>query len=193
LFSKIFVLGRQLSLEALTGLVAALLLLTVGSLLGDRMRHCGAALLLLAGFVIYELESRGEGTVVGVFNLMPLQGQLANEWGGVGSVLEGVWPFAGLSVLVGLRTVPCARMASRGSFFLAAFVLFPESLQLRYQDVAPTSRSPSWPSSVGSRVFFTFIILEEKKLSAPDAAPAPQFAVQKGSGFSTGRRPVLGE
>lgn len=99
LCSKIFFTGRQLSLEALTGLALGSALAGVLARL-PRTWQCYAGLaLLIAGFVIMETKAGPTATPSPPFNWIPFRGQLSNELNGFETILEGAWPFAGLSYL----------------------------------------------------------------------------------------------
>ena len=141
LCGKIFILGRQISLEALGGLLAAAALWAVMSPFGERVRHYLAMLLLLAGFAAYELKSGAGSSVAAGFNWVPFQGQLARELTGFGSILEGVWPFAALSLLSLLPSQKGKGVFALGGTFVLLFVFTLEWQQLsipgRSADLTP--------------------------------------------------------
>lgn len=136
LCAKIFIQGRQLSLEALAGLFAAVPLLVAAGLLGEKSRRLMGCLLLVAGFAFYELKP-GVGSVAGAFSWIPLQGQLAHELSGFGTILEGIWPFAALSVLVAR-----GGKQSRGSFWAGAAVVFSFVFALEWLQLEIPGRTP---------------------------------------------------
>ena len=93
---KALVVGRQLSLEALAGLVVGLL---VAYVLPRRMKPVVAAGAIVAAFVVDELRPVASSrAVLYTFNWIPFRGQMATESGFVG-ILEGFWPFAALAYL----------------------------------------------------------------------------------------------
>jgi hypothetical protein len=133
LFGKIFVSGRQLSLEALAGLVTGLTLSSVLTVLKRRSCLYAAALLVIAGFAIYEVKPGTTTVISGSFNWVPLGGQLGYELTGFGTILEGMWPFAALSylyLLLQLHQERLALCAVCGSVVIFISVLGLEWLQL---------------------------------------------------------------
>ncbi|BCG47625.1 VanZ family protein [Citrifermentans bremense] len=136
LCGKIFILGRQLSLEALAGLFAAVPLLAVAGLLGEKSRRLIGCLLLVTGFALYELKP-GAGGLAGGFGWVPFQGQLAHELTGFGSILEGVWPFAALWILIASVGGETRGGAWPGAAAVFAFVLALEWLQLEIPGRTP--------------------------------------------------------
>jgi len=141
LSSKIFILGRELSLEALSGLLGAVALWVVMSLCRERMRRYLAMSLVLVGFAVYELKSGGGGSVAASFNWIPFRGELARELTGFGSILEGVWPFAALSLFFLLPSRKGERAFIVGGILVLLFVFTLEWLQLtipgRSADLTP--------------------------------------------------------
>uniref|UniRef100_C6DZU8 VanZ family protein n=1 Tax=Geobacter sp. (strain M21) TaxID=443144 RepID=C6DZU8_GEOSM len=137
LCAKIFIQGRQLSLEALAGLLAAVPLLVAAGLMGEKSRRVfSGCLLLIAGFAFYELKP-GVGSVAGGFSWIPLQGQLAHELSGFGTILEGVWPFAAMALLV----AP-GREEARGSSAPGAAAVFCFVFALEWVQLAIPGRTP---------------------------------------------------
>lgn len=136
LCGKIFILGRQLSLEALAGLFAAVPLLAVAGLLGEKSRRLMGCLLLVTGFALYELKP-GAGGLAGGFGWVPFQGQLAHELTGFGTIFEGIWPFAALSVLF----AP-ARAKAQAPQWLGAAALFCLVFALEWLQLSIPGRSP---------------------------------------------------
>lgn len=130
LTAKIFVLGRQLSLEALSALPVAVVLWSAMSFFSERMRGHAATLLLLVGFAVYELRSGVRGVAVESFNWVPFRGQLARELSGFGTILEGVWPFAALSLLLLARPGSRFRLAAAGGLFVFVLVFALEWRQI---------------------------------------------------------------
>ena len=137
LTAKIFVLGRQLSLEALSALPVAVVLWSAMSFFSERMRGHAATLLLLVGFAVYELKPvAGAVATVESFNWVPFRGQLARELSGFGTILEGLWPFAALSLLLMVRTGSRLRGAAAGGVCVFAFVF-----ALEWQQITIPGRS----------------------------------------------------
>lgn len=133
---KPFIVERQLSLEALSGLVVAgaFLGLAPG---GKALRALLAIVCIVAGFVVQELTPFS-GTTHG-FNWIPFAGQVDNTVSGFGSILEGVWPFVALSALTmlgfGLKRKPM--LYGGGIFLLLVFGLEWAQTQVpgRYGDI----------------------------------------------------------
>lgn len=104
---KPFIVERQLSLEAISGLVVAGALLALAPR-GKGARALLAMLCIVAGFMVQELTPFS-GTTHD-FNWMPFAGQVDNTVSGFASILEGVWPFVALSALTmlgfGLKKKP---------------------------------------------------------------------------------------
>ncbi|WP_026840907.1 VanZ family protein [Citrifermentans bremense] len=136
LCAKVFIQGRQLSLEALAGLFAAVPLLLAAGFLGEKSRRLMGCLLLVAGFAFYELKP-GVGSVAAAFSWIPFKGQLAHELSGFGSILEGVWPFAAMSLLFAQ-----GREQARGPSWPGAAAVFSFVFLLEWQQLAIPGRSP---------------------------------------------------
>jgi VanZ family protein len=100
LLLKIVVEGRQLSLEAVGGALAACLFL----LLAGRLRQVAWMGMLLtgAGFVISELAPGPDGMLYG-FNWIPLVGQM-RSLSGLQNILEIFWPFFAIAYFARLLT-----------------------------------------------------------------------------------------
>jgi VanZ family protein len=96
---KVLVVGRQLSLEALTGALLALLFLA--SL--RRMPPKAAAIIGIAcvapGFTLYELAAPGAAMVSYSFNWVPFAGQMSSI-NGLENILEILWPFLAIGYFV---------------------------------------------------------------------------------------------
>lgn len=91
LMLKIFIQGRQLSLEALAGAAAALALLALVRRPGARRGHALAGMAAVAaGFIIAECAP-GKTLQTFGFNWVPLAGQL-NSLSGFQDILEFIWP-----------------------------------------------------------------------------------------------------
>ena len=136
LLLKPFIVTRQLSREALFGLVFAGLLL---SILPNRkpLQVLLAMLFIFGGFIVAELTPAGGS--FHPFNWIPFAGQIDDTVGGFGSILDGVWPFvalAGLTILgFGVRRKPM--LWSGGALLIGVFALewMQQSVPGRYGDV----------------------------------------------------------
>jgi VanZ family protein len=96
---KVLVVGRQLSVEALTGaFIAVLVLLPL-----QRAPQKAAAILGIAciagGFTLYELLAPGTLLVFYSFNWVPFAGQMSSIRG-LENVLQILWPFLALGYFV---------------------------------------------------------------------------------------------
>jgi VanZ family protein len=140
LLYKIPVVGRQLSLEALAGALAAAALIVPLHALRPGWSACASALLILAGFVCAELASEPD-SVRHSFNWVPFRGQLENTLAGIVSILELVWPAAAIAYLARSATPPARRraMAWSGGATLALLVFglewYQQYLPGRYGDI----------------------------------------------------------
>jgi len=130
LCAKIFVLGRQISTEALGGLLAAAVLLAFLSGLSRELRCYGGVILVLAGFATYELKGGGGAVRPVGFNWVPFRGQLVRELNGFGTILEGIWPFAALSLFLLSRVGARRGVALTGGIITLLFVFLLEWRQL---------------------------------------------------------------
>ncbi len=104
---KPFIVDRQLSLEAITGLVVAGILLGLAPR-GKALRALLAIICIVSGFAVQELTPLGDA--MHRFNWIPFAGQIDNTVPGFASILEGVWPFVALTALTmfgfGVRRKP---------------------------------------------------------------------------------------
>lgn len=97
---KIIIEGRQLSLEAVAGALAAWIFLLAAS--GLRQAAWPGMLLIGAGFVVSELAPGPDGMLYG-FNWIPLVGQM-RSLSGLQNILEIFWPFFAIACLARLGT-----------------------------------------------------------------------------------------
>jgi len=95
---KIPIEGRQVSLEALTGLFGGALLAALGSVRGGRFAAWLGGFAVLIGFWISQLRP-GSGTTVGAaFNWIPFRGNLqVPGLMGLSGIFEILWQFAALA------------------------------------------------------------------------------------------------
>ncbi|TVR66322.1 MAG: DUF4962 domain-containing protein [Candidatus Competibacteraceae bacterium] len=106
LLLKVPVVSRQLSLEALVGLASVALLLPLLRTLPPRHRTVMAAIAILGGFILSALLAVDDPEALPrSFNWIPFQGYLPNIKGLAG-ILENLWPFFALAILVKLATPP---------------------------------------------------------------------------------------
>lgn len=129
LLAKVPIISRQLSLEALAGVL-------VGLALSRRLRDSGpgAAVLFLAAlgaFAVEELRSEGPSSgAVLAFNWIPFRTHLISELIGASDILSGAWPFLALAYVVsGWRSIEPRRTTLGGTVLVFAFVLALEWLQ----------------------------------------------------------------
>ena len=104
LLCKVVIVTRQLSLEAILGAVAALVITLPFLALRRRSVAATSMLLIVGGFSIAEMAG-GAGSVH-PFNWIPFAGHLENPLIGIASILEEIWPAAALAVLARLATPP---------------------------------------------------------------------------------------
>lgn len=98
---KIFVAGRQLSLEALAGLGFAVgLLLFLQRLPRGGLFLSGGISVALA-YIADELRpDMSQAVAFHAFNWVPFSSQMGENVSGIGSILEGIWPFSMLGFFV---------------------------------------------------------------------------------------------
>jgi len=101
LFFKIFVAGRQLSLEALAGLGFAVgLLLFLQRLPRGGLFLSGGISVSLA-YIVDELRpDMSQAVAFHAFNWVPFSSQMGENISGIGSILDGIWPFSMLGFFV---------------------------------------------------------------------------------------------
>lgn len=107
---KIPVVGRQLSLEALAGALAALAVAPLFLALRARVIACVGAVLILGGFACAQL-SPGAAGVPHPFNWVPFGGHMQNPLTGVAAILEVLWPAGALAYLVRFAAAKARRTA----------------------------------------------------------------------------------
>jgi VanZ family protein len=96
LCAKPFIVARVLSLEAVAGFVAAVVLV-LGIPRNRTVRLLSSGAFIVAAFVISELAPV-DGGVLYSFNWIPLAGQTENTVNGFQNILETVWPFMAVTV-----------------------------------------------------------------------------------------------
>lgn len=102
LVSKVPILTRQLSLEALLGAGLAFVAYPLLRNLHARFALAGSS---IVGYVIVEQLRSAGGAATSAFNWVPFRGHLTNELIGVTDILENSWPFLALAFLF-LRLQP---------------------------------------------------------------------------------------
>ena len=137
---KIAVQGRQLSLEALAGAAAALLLLAASGRPGARPGHALAGMVAVAGALIIAESLPGKSWRTFSFNWVPLAGQL-NSLSGFQDILDFIWPCFALACFARYLTSGARawRPALCGGLVLGATLFWLEwsqqSVPGRYGDV----------------------------------------------------------
>ena len=140
LLSKIVIVMRQLSLEAATGALAAVVLCLPFLVLRTRAIAVISASFIVGGFAIAELASDPAGATR-AFNWIPFVGQMENPLIGIASILEEVWPATALAYLARFASPPRQRglVAVSGALALALLVFgfewYQQYLPARYGDV----------------------------------------------------------
>ena len=104
LLCKVVIVTRQLSLEAILGAAAALVLALPLQALTQRAAAVTSMLFIIGGFTVAEMAS-GTGSVH-PFNWIPFAGHLENPLIGIASILEDLWPAAALAALARLAAPP---------------------------------------------------------------------------------------
>lgn len=97
LLYKVPVVGRQLTLEALTGWLGAALLLAILPARMPVVRILSAAAALLTAHALAQFEP-GKDAATALINWIPFRGQVGTV-GGMLDILETLWPFMALGLL----------------------------------------------------------------------------------------------
>jgi VanZ family protein len=133
---KPFIMGRQISLEAICALGATGVLLMVAPK-GRALQALLSMLSIFAGFVTEELTPIGSATHA--FNWIPFAGQIDNTVAGFGSILESLWPFVALSALTilgfGVKRKPMLWVGSTLLILVFALEWMQQSVPGRYGDI----------------------------------------------------------
>jgi VanZ family protein len=162
LLLKVPVVGRQLSLEALSGLaLAALFLPLLNRLTEARILLAGIAL-LTGGYLTNSLTPAADaGALFYPFNWVPFKGHLPNIMG-LANILASLWPYAAAATLLRLMVPqPRQRAAALGGGLLVLLLTFgvewlQQSLPGRYPDFTDVLLALAgwflpwwlWPSAV---------------------------------------------
>jgi hypothetical protein len=123
---KVVVVGRQLSLEAVTGAMVATLLLLPLHRMASRIVAVTGIVLIAAGFALSELGAR-PGLPTYPFNWIPFIGQMSSI-SGLENILEIFWPFLAIACFARHATSPCHRekVAFFGGLTVVAALYFLE-------------------------------------------------------------------
>lgn len=139
LLMKPFFLGRELSLEALSGFAASLPLIAIQKAWPLRVRALIGVSLLCVGFFAYEfMPSVGP---FHPFNWVPFRGEITNTLNGIMGLTELTWVFFSIGALSRIGATPYTpvRYAFLGGGALSALVAYCEWSQQfipgRYGDV----------------------------------------------------------
>lgn len=140
LLGKTTVAGRQLSLEALVGLVFGVLL-TVGlqRLSKGGVLFCGICS-AAAAFIVEEMRPDITAADFHDFNWIPFSSQMTENVSGIGSIIDGLWPFAAMGFFAAAHASPGRKIhAFPSGLFLASAVFALEYTQTfiagRYPDI----------------------------------------------------------
>ena len=126
LMLKIPVIGRQLSLEALSGLIAGLCATALLHRSSDRVKHSIAAIALVgtvvaAGIHVPAITGK-DAMPLFAFNWVPFRSHLSNDIIGIIDILGGIWPYLALSYIA-LRVSGTHRKSVAISGALAVFMM----------------------------------------------------------------------
>jgi VanZ family protein len=109
LIAKPFFLGRELSLEALIGFSASVPLIAIQSGWPDRVRGAIGAMMLFAGFLVYEFTPAAGP--FHEFNWVPFRGEITNTLNGLMGMTALIWVFFTLGALIRVSTSRYQRRA----------------------------------------------------------------------------------
>ena len=139
LLGKITIVGRQLSLEAFVGLVSGILL-TIGlhRLPKGRLILAGICSVVVA-FIVDELRPDISQTVAFYdFNWIPFYSQVEENLSGIGSIIDGLWPF----VAIGFFAVANVSPGRKIHAFLIGLFLAVGVFALEYNQTFIIGRYP---------------------------------------------------
>ena len=133
LLSKPFFLGRELSLEALIGFSVSIPLIAILSRWSDRVRGAIGAMMLCAGFLVYEFTPAAGP--FHDFNWVPFRGEITNTLNGLMGMTGLIWVFFTLGALI---RVSSSRYQRRAYAVLGALaVVFLVGLCEWFQQIIP--------------------------------------------------------
>jgi hypothetical protein len=130
---KVLVVGRQLSLEAVIGALAAIILLASVLNMASRAVAVAGIVCVTAGFTIYEL-SLGQALLFYSFNWIPFAGQM-NSISGLENILEFIWPFMAIAYFTRYAMPPYLR--TEGTVFGGIIILYALLFMEWYQQYLP--------------------------------------------------------
>lgn len=98
LLCKITIVGRQLSLEALAGFCGATIVMFILQRLPRQLLPLLGICLIASGFTVDELRPDiSFAADFHEFSWVPFGGQMGDNLKGIGSIVEGLWPFAAMA------------------------------------------------------------------------------------------------
>jgi VanZ family protein len=139
LLSKPFFLGRELSLEALIGFSVSIPLIAILSRWSDRVRGAIGAMMLCAGFLVYEFTPAAGP--FHDFNWVPFRGEITNTLNGLMGMTGLIWVFFTLGALIRVSSSRYQRRAyavlgALGVVFLVGLCeWFQQRIPGRYGDI----------------------------------------------------------
>jgi hypothetical protein len=141
LLCKVGIVGRQLSLEAIAGFCVGTCALLVVQLLPKSRIPLLALAFVVGGFAVDELRPvTSLPADFHGFSWIPFNSQIDNNMKGIGSIIEGLWPFAAMAyffIAAGVVKRPIVAVFWGG--VLACSVLLLEAAQTqipgRYPDI----------------------------------------------------------
>lgn len=142
LLVKVSIPGRQLSLEALAGLVFGVIMTIALQRLPSTVIRTLGFFSIACAFIVEELRPDVTTVDLHVFNWVPFGSQMAENVSGIGTILDGLWPFVvmGFFTVVNMSRGKIPNIISFG-VFLAGCVLALEYAQTgipgRYPDITP--------------------------------------------------------
>lgn len=138
LLGKITIAGRQLTLEALVGLLLAVVL-TAGLQRLPRGVLVWAGICSVAGaFIVEELRPDMTTVVLHDFNWLPFNSQMTENVSGMGSIIDGLCPF----VTVGFFAVSHIANGSKLYLFTTGLLLLSGVMALEYAQSGIAGRYP---------------------------------------------------
>jgi VanZ family protein len=130
---KVLVVGRQLSLEAVIGALAAIILIASVLNVTPRAVAVAGTVCVTVGFTIYEL-SPGQALFFYSFNWIPFVGQMSSI-SGLGNILEIIWPFMAIAYFT--RYAMPTYLQTAGAVFGGIIILHALLFMEWYQQYLP--------------------------------------------------------
>ena len=140
LLLKIPVVGRQLSLEALLGLLIGLSYTALFYDRSQRLRLVSAVCAILAMILASEMHVSADTTATDLrtFNWIPFRSHISNNITGLIDILGSVWPFVALSFIAQFVKVTHRLRL----IVIGAFMVFPLMFVLEWYQQSLPGRSP---------------------------------------------------